>query len=226
MPEKIFLTKEEMDMCRVFAANSKNVHERIEFCEKTTAPRCDAETEHDILVGKIAEVAAQRMFKKYCGIYLPVDFGIYDDRGDECDLSYNGYRFDIKGTSVGYNFLMNILQLKRKLQQEDLPHFFLLFNVEGKEHPTGEVIYRGAASIYSLSPEFNPDCVFLARGDCIPGTSTHLQADNFCIPFSRLNADFGALCSHIGNMHPTSNFMDKYVSWFEQFCARKMPYAS
>lgn len=79
---------------------------------------------------------------------------------------------------------------KLKFQQRDnnLSHLFVMFTVDwdrNSDQPTGRVSYHGAVSLAKLKDGI-PTTVVLRKSSILPGTKTHLQADNFGIQFKDL----------------------------------------
>lgn len=186
----IVLTDAEMDKCREFSRISAASQQAIEFGQHTTKARPEKEIARDNLIGKMAEVAFSKMMKENYGIDVPLDFNYYP-RGqwDGQDAEINGWRIDVKGTRSGGRWMLiewNKLDFRQR--DNNLSHLFVMFTVDwdrSADQPTGEVSYQGAASLAKLK-ESVPTTVVLRKGAVIPGTQTHLQADNYGIRFGDL----------------------------------------
>ena len=186
----IVLTDAEMDKCREFSRISAASQQAIEFGEHTTKARPEKEIARDNLIGKMAEVAFSKMMKENYGIDVPLDFNYYP-RGqwDGQDAEINGWRIDVKGTRSGGRWMLiewNKLDFRQR--DNNLSHLFIMFTVDwdrSADQPTGEVSYQVAASLTKLK-ESVPTTVVLRKGAVIPGTQTHLQADNYGIRFGDL----------------------------------------
>ena len=153
------------------------------------------------------------------GIEVPLDFNYYP-RGqwDEEDSIINGWRIDIKGTRRGGRWmLIEWNKLNFRQRDNNLSHIFMMFTVDwdrDRDQPTGLVIYEGAASL----SKFTPDCdttLVLKKGDPLPGTGTHLQADNYGIKFRDLNSNLDEVVAYVQKQSPpawiTDNFRNPYT---------------
>lgn len=80
-----------------------------------------------------------------------------------------------------------------------LSHLYVMASVDWDREndlPHREVDLVGCASIQKLVPGV-PTTVILRKGDCIPNTHTHLQADNYGIRFSDLETDWDMVIKYI-----------------------------
>lgn len=210
----IVLTDAEMDKCREFSRISAASQQAIEFGQHTTKARPEKEIARDNLIGKMAEVAFSKMMKENYGIDVPLDFNYYP-RGqrDGQDAEINGWRIDVKGTRSGGRWMLiewNKLDFRQR--DNNLSHLFVMFTVDWErstDQPTGEVSYQGAASLAKLK-ESVPTTVVLRKGDVIPGTQTHLQADNYGIRFGDLYKHLNHLVKFLLKAPTEQSLTDNY----------------
>ena len=210
----IVLTDAEMDKCREFSRISAASQQAIEFGQHTTKARPEKEIARDNLIGKMAEVAFSKMMKENYGIDVPLDFSYYP-RGqwDGQDAEINGWRIDVKGTRSGGRWMLiewNKLDFRQR--DNNLSHLFVMFTVDwdrSADQPTGEVSYQDAASLAKLK-ESVPTTVVLRKGDVIPGTLTHLQADNYGIRFGDLYKHLNHLVKFLLKAPPEQSLTDNY----------------
>ena len=82
-----------------------------------------------------------------------------------------------------------------------------------KDLPTGKVSYEGAVSLEKLRHGC-PTTRILRKGDLIPGTNTHLQADNYGIHFNDLYKHLNTLIKYLSENEPpawlTQDFCNPY----------------
>lgn len=210
----IVLTDAEMDKCREFSRISAASQQAIEFGQHTTKARPEKEIARDNLIGKMAEVAFSKMMKENYGIDVPLDFNYYP-RGqwDGQDAEINGWRIDVKGTRSGGRWMLiewNKLDFRQR--DNNLSHLFIMFTVDwdrSADQPTGEVSYQCAASLMKLK-ESVPTTVVLRKGAVIPGTQTHLQADNYGIRFGDLYKHLNHLVKFLLKAPPEQSLTDNY----------------
>ena len=210
----IVLTDAEMDKCREFSRISAASQQAIEFGQHTTKARPEKEIARDNLIGKMAEVAFSKMMKENYGIDVPLDFNYYP-RGqwDGQDAEINGWRIDVKGTRSGGRWMLiewNKLDFRQR--DNNLSHLFVMFTVDwdrSADQPTGEVSYQGAASLVKLK-ESVPTTVVLRKGAVIPGTQTHLQADNYGIRFGDLYKHLNHLVKFLLKAPTEQSLTDNY----------------
>ena len=210
----IVLTDAEMDKCREFSRISAASQQAIEFGQHTTKARPEKEIARDNLIGKMAEVAFSKMMKENYGIDVPLDFNYYP-RGqwDGQDAEINGWRIDVKGTRSGGRWMLiewNKLDFRQR--DNNLSHLFVMFTVDwdrSADQPTGEVSYQGAASLAKLK-ERVPTTVVLRKGAFIPGTQTHLQADNYGIRFGDLYKHLNHLVKFLLKAPTEQSLTDNY----------------
>ena len=210
----IVLTDAEMDKCREFSRISAASQQAIEFGQHTTKARPEKEIARDNLIGKMAEVAFSKMMKENYGIDVPLDFNYYP-RGqwDGQDAEINGWRIDVKGTRSGGRWMLiewNKLDFRQRYN--NLSHLFVMFTVDwdrSADQPTGEVSYQGAASLAKLK-ESVPTTVVLRKGAVIPGTQTHLQADNYGIRFGDLYKHLNHLVKFLLKAPTEQSLTDNY----------------
>lgn len=212
--KNIQLTQEELARCIAFSRGSAPNQQAIEFGQHTTKPRDTHEIAHDNLIGKIAEVAFSKMMKENYAIDVPLDFNLYP-RGqwDNQDTIINGWRIDVKGTRKGGHWmLIEWSKLNFRQKENRLSHVYAMFSVEwprGAEYPTGRVSYQGVASLSKL----RPDCAttrVIRKGQCIPGTKTLLQADNYAIHFNDLYKHLNHLVAHLMEKEPPRSLTETY----------------
>ena len=210
----IVLTDAEMDKCREFSRISAASQQAIEFGQHTTKARPEKEIARDNLIGKMAELAFSKMMKENYRIDVPLDFN-YHPRGqwDGQDAEINGWRIDVKGTRSGGRWMLiewNKLDFRQR--DNNLSHLFVMFTVDwdrSADQPTGEVSYQGAASLTKLK-ESVPTTVVLRKGAVIPGTQTHLQADNYGIRFGDLYKHLNHLVKFLLKAPPEQSLTDNY----------------
>lgn len=210
----IVLTDAEMDKCREFSRISAASQQAIEFGQHTTKARPEKEIARDNLIGKMAEVAFSKMMKENYGIDVPLDFNYYP-RGqwDGQDAEINGWRIDVKGTRSGGRWMLiewNKLDFRQR--DNNLSHLFVMFTVDwdrSADQPTGEVSYQGAAFLAKLK-ESVPTTVVLRKGAVIPGTQTHLQADNYGIRFGDLYKHLNHLVKFLLKAPTEQSLTDNY----------------
>ena len=210
----IVLTDAEMDKCREFSRISAASQQAIEFGQHTTKARPEKEIARDNLIGKMAEVAFSKMMKENYGIDVPLEFNYYP-RGqwDGQDAEINGWRIDVKGTRSGGRWMLiewNKLDFRQR--DNNLSHLFVMFTVDwdrSADQPTGEVSYQGAASLAKLK-ESVPTTVVLRKGAVIPGTQTHLQADNYGIRFGDLYKHLNHLVKFLLKAPTEQSLTDNY----------------
>lgn len=210
----IVLTDAEMDKCREFSRISAASQQAIEFGQHTTKARPEKEIARDNLIGKMAEVAFSKMMKENYGVDVPLDFNYYP-RGqwDGQDAEINGWRIDVKGTRSGGRWMLIEWNKLDFWQRDNNPsHLFVMFTVDwdrSADQPTGEVSYQGAASLAKLK-ESVPTTVVLRKGAVIPGTQTHLQADNYGIRFGDLYKHLNHLVKFLLKAPPEQSLTDNY----------------
>lgn len=210
----IVLTDAEMDKCREFSRISAASQQAIEFGQHTTKARPEKEIARDNLIGKMAEVAFSKMMKENYGIDVPLDFNYYPrSQWDGQDAEINGWRIDVKGTRSGGRWMLiewNKLDFRQR--DNNLSHLFVMFTVDwdrSADQPTGEVSYQGAASLAKLK-ESVPTTVVLRKGAVIPGTQTHLQADNYGIRFGDLYKHLNHLVKFLLKAPTEQSLTDNY----------------
>ena len=210
----IVLTDAEMDKCREFSRISAASQQAIEFGQHTTKARPEKEIARDNLIGKMAEVAFSKMMKENYGIDVPLDFNYYPRcQWDGQDAEINGWRIDVKGTRSGGRWMLiewNKLDFRQR--DNNLSHLFIMFTVDwdrSADQPTGEVSYQGAASLTKLK-ESVPTTVVFRKGAVIPGTQTHLQADNYGIRFGDLYKHLNHLVKFLLKAPPEQSLTDNY----------------
>ena len=117
----------------------------------------------------------------------------------------NGWQIDVKGTRQGGRWmLIEWSKLRFRQKEGKLSHLYVMASVlwdRDRDVPTGGVDLVGAASFQRLRPG-REGTVVLRKHDCIPGTRTHLQADNYGIRFDDLEGDWDKLLHYIRNHRP------------------------
>jgi hypothetical protein len=188
---EIVLSEYDMALCRMFSQESALTQQRIEFGQRSTKERRLSEIARDNLIGKMGEVAVSKYLYRQWGIKAPVNFDIYP-RGDcdDVDITVNGWGIDIKTTRFGCNLLFERRKLEFRRQDGSIPDALVICKVpwnEARDEPEGYgVRIIGCISIMNLINPNNRNVLTLAKGQCIPGTKTQLQADNYVVPFGRL----------------------------------------
>lgn len=191
---EIALSADELEMCRTFAIRCAESQQAIEFGQHDTAQRGLPEISRDNMIGKIAEVAFAKMMRTQYGLDVPLDFDYYPrGKWDAQDTVVNGWRIDIKATRQGGRWmLIEWSKLNFRFNGHGLPHLFVIASVgwnREQDIPTGRVDLIGCVTLFKLQDGVATTRV-LHKGECIPGTSTTLQADNFAILFSDLRQDW------------------------------------
>ena len=212
--KNILLSAEELEKCITFSKQSAINQQAIEFGQKTTKARGTSEIARDNLIGKIAEVAFSKMLRENYGLDVPLDFNYYP-RGqwDNQDAVINGWRIDVKGTRKGGHWmLIEWSKLNFRQRDNNLSHVYVMFSVDwdrSADRPTGRVSYEGAASLSKLSADC-PTTYVLRKGETIPGTKTHLQADNYGIRFRDLYKHLNHFVAYLQEQEPPPTLTDNY----------------
>lgn len=190
---RIYLTNEELHKCRQFSIDSAGTQQGIEFGQSDTITRKVSEIARDNLIGKMAEVAISKMLKEQFDLDIPLDFNVYDrGKWDDNDVEINGWHIDIKSTRIGHWLLIEWNKLNFRQKQGELPHAFFMCKTDWDmklDQPKGSVDLVGCISLNKLKAGM-PNVRVLRKGDCIPGTHTRLQADNFGVEFNDLEKDW------------------------------------
>lgn len=190
---RIYLTDEELHKCRQFSIDSAGTQQGIEFGQSDTITRKVSEIARDNLIGKMAEVAISKMLKEQFDLDIPLDFNVYDrGKWDDNDVEINGWHIDIKSTRIGHWLLIEWNKLNFRQKQGELPHAFFMCKTDWDmklDQPKGSVDLVGCISLNKLKAGM-PNVRVLRKGDCIPGTHTRLQADNFGVEFNDLEKDW------------------------------------
>ncbi len=154
------------------------------------------------------------MMKENYSIDVPLDFNYYP-RGqwDDQDAEINGWRIDVKGTRSGGRWmLIDWNKLNFRQRDNNLSHLFVMFTVDwdrNSDQPTGKVSYRGAVSLAKLKNGV-PTTVTLRKGAVLPGTKTHLQADNFGIQFKDLYKHLNHMVEYLLASPPPQSMTDSF----------------
>ena len=206
----ITLTAEELERCKEFSIQSAKSQQTIEFGQSDTKARSIAEVARDNLIGKMAEVAFARMLKEDFNIEIPLDFNVYArGKWDDNDLIINGWNIDIKSTRIGHWLLIEWSKLNFRQKQGELPHAFFMcktaWDME-KDEPLGTVDLVGSISLTKLKADI-PHVHIIRKGELLPGTHTHLQADNFGVRFKNLNHNWYEVITYIQS-HSAPNLDD------------------
>ena len=203
----IRLNDQEYEHCLCFAQTCALNHQRIEFGQSDTKPRRTSEISRDNMIGKMAEVAFSKMLHDRYGLDIALDFNYYPrGKWDDQDAVINGWLIDVKATRKGGRWmLIEWSKLNFRQRQNMLSHLYVMASVDWDREndlPHREVDLVGCASIQKLVPGV-PTTVILRKGECIPNTHTHLQADNYGIRFSDLETDWDMVIKYIlGNPPP------------------------
>lgn len=221
-PYDIIITDEELQRCIDFARKSAPTQQDIEFGQKDIAPRLVNEVARDTLIGKIAEVAFSKIMQENYGIQIDLDFKIYP-RGeyDVQDAKVNDWRIDVKGTRQGGHFLLvewNKLDF-RQLENR-MSHVYVMFSVgwdRSTNLPNRHVAYAGAVTLRALAEGVEYcETKTLRKYECIPGTKTPLQADNYGIRFDKLNKNLDGLVRTMRKRKPDQSAVDNYINPYTQ----------
>lgn len=202
----ITLSEQEFYRCVEFSKASAMNQQRIEFGQSDTTPRSNNEISRDNLIGKMAEVAFAKMLKEVFDIQTDLDFNYYP-RGvwDDQDAVVNGWKIDVKATRKGGRWmLIEWSKLDFRQRQGKLADLYAMAIVDwdrNRDLPSRRVELVGCASAMKLRRGI-PTTLVLRKGDLIPETNTHLQADNFAISFSNLEKDWESVIRYICRNHP------------------------
>ena len=200
------LTELEYNKCVEFSRMCALNQQRIEFGQGDTTPRTMDEISRDNLIGKMAEVAFARMLHDVYRIDIELDFNYYP-RGewDDQDAVVNGWRIDVKATRKGGRWmLIEWSKLDFRQKQGKLSHLYAMAIVDwdrNRDLPNQRVEVVGCASVMKLRTGI-PTTLVLRKGECIPGTNTRLQADNYGISFSDLEKDWESVIQFITTHSP------------------------
>ena len=204
---KIHLSVNIVKKCRQFAIACAPKERPLEYGEKDAHVRDISKIETDTFIGKLGECAIKDLFHQY-GINSSIDFSIMErGKWDVDDLSINDWRFDVKCTQKGKNFLIEWNKLQFRLDNDELPHFFLMTRISedfnGDIDDGIDVECIGFVETRNLR-EDNPKVQIKDKGENIPGTEYALTTKNFCVPFQNLDKDWRRLCHHIMKEKPYS----------------------
>lgn len=168
----ISITQEELKKCREFAEESAK--SQRENRSGGTLVRAVHEISSDTLRGKVAEVAVKKFLEQdffgFSGIEL--DFNIYP-RGqwDDNDIEINGFTLAVKSSK---SFARWLLVEKKDIDRGDKYDFYFLVLVD-KDFRSAEVAgFAAREKIFKIEG----DTLLMRKGECIPNTSTVLDADN------------------------------------------------
>lgn len=145
---------------------------------------------------------------------MPLDFNYYP-RGqwDNQDAEINEWRIDVKGTRSGGRWmLIEWNKLNFRQRDNNLFHLFVMFTVDwdrNSNQPIGRVSRRGAVSLAGLKDGV-PTTVTLRKGSVLPGTKTHLQADNFGIQFKDLYKHLNHMVEYLLASPPPQSMTDNF----------------
>lgn len=154
------------------------------------------------------------MLKENYAIDVPLDFNIYPrGKWDDQDAIINGWRIDVKGTRKGGHWmLIEWSKLDFRQKENRLAHIYTMFTVDwpyDAEFPTGHVSYQGATSLNKLRPDCETTLI-IRKGECIPGTRTKLQADNYAIHFNDLYKHLNHFIMYITEKTPSDALTENY----------------
>lgn len=210
----IELTHEELDKCSEFAYKCAQNQQSIEFGEADTIPRSAKEISRDNLIGKIAEVAFQKMMLQNFDVNVELDFQYYPrGKWDDQDAVINDWRIDVKGTRQGGKWmLIEWNKINFRQRGKKLSHLFVMASVfwdRDTDSPTGKVDLIGSASILKLQKN-QKKIVVIRKGESLPGTRSKvkLQADNYGIKFENLEHDWDVVINYILTHEPPA--LDDY----------------
>ena len=202
----IMLDELEFNRCVEFSRTCALNQQRIEFGQSDTAPRSNSEISRDNLIGKMAEVAFAKMLQDVFGIQIDLDFNYYPrGKWDDQDAVVNGWKIDVKATRKGGRWMLiewsKIDFRQRQGKMADLYAMAIVDWDRNSDLPSRQVELVGCASAMKLRRGV-PTTYILRKGDLIPETTTHLQADNFGISFSDLEKDWESVIQYICNNPP------------------------
>lgn len=210
----IELTKAEIDLCEEFAHKCAENQQEIEFGESDTVPRSKKEIARDNLIGKIAEVAFEKMLLNNYNLHIQLDFKYYPrGKWDSQDAVINDWKIDVKGTRQGGKWmLVEWGKINFRQKDKDLSHLFVMASVfwdRVNDIPTGKVNLIGYASILKLQDGISTTQI-LRKGSLLPETRNPvaLQADNFGIKFEDLESNWDFVINYILNHKPPT--LDDY----------------
>lgn len=221
-PNDVVITEEELEQCIDFSKKSAPTQQDIEFGQKDIKARSVSEVSRDTLIGKIAEVAFSKIMQENYGIKIALDFEIYP-RGqyDAQDAKVNDWCIDVKGTRQGGRFLLvewNKLDFRQV--ENRLSHVYAMFSVgwdRNADWPNRHVSYAGAVTLRALADRVGySETMTLRKYDCIPGTTTPLQADNYGIKFDKLNKNLDGLVQTMRRRKPDQSVVDNYHNPYTQ----------
>lgn len=205
----IALSEDEMNRCKEFSLKSAMTQQAVEFGQKNTKPRDTKEIARDNMIGKMAEVAVNKMLRRDFGIHYPVNFDIYG-RGewDDCDVQIRSWSIDIKSTRVGRWLLIELNKLRMRQRQsiDNIPDAIFMCRTRWdmeKDEPTGSVELIGCTSINNLVKNGTR----IKRGSLLPNTSVKMMADNFGIRIDELNHDWEQIISHMLVSNPPQHYL-------------------
>lgn len=199
--------------CREFSLQCAPTEQAIEFGQHDTQARDREEIAYDTFVGKLGEAAALAFFKQI-DPSLALDFDIYD-RGqwDKFDFKVKGWVIDVKCTKYGINFLIEWSKLQFRADAGEIPHFFLLTKLQNGQE-VRKILQGGKAKPIAVQlvgyvdscdlQQGSTKVITLRKGQNIPGTTTSLSADNFCIPITALAHDWEGWSHQLETERPFS----------------------
>lgn len=197
------LSAEEIALCRRFSFQCASQQQDIEFGQKDTAARCIQEIGRDNLIGKIGEVTFARFLRERYGIEVPLDFNYYP-RGvwDDQDVSLCGWSIDVKATRQrGHWLLVEWNKLAFRAKDGQSPDLFVMCSVgwdREKDVPTGDVWLMGCASERYLCRKG----VIFRKGTHYQDPNMTFQADNYGLPFERLEQDWDKVIDYLQSHRP------------------------
>ena len=167
---KLSLTDIEFDQCKKFAIESAK--SQREYRSGGTQIRSEYMIAEDTQRGKVAEVLTKKFLEQFGIKSIELDFNIYP-RGawDDQDFVLNGKKVSIKSAKWFSNWLL--LETK-DLNRGDTYDYYIFVTVD-KDLKSGTI--KGFASNNDILKD--PKTISLEKGDCIPNTSTKLDAANY-----------------------------------------------
>ena len=169
----------------------------------------------------MAEVAISKMLKEQFNLEIPLDFEVYSrGKWDDNDVEINGWHIDVKSTRIGHWLLIEWNKLNFRQKQGELPHAFFMCKTDWDmkvDVPKGSVDLVGCISTTKLKAGM-PHVRVLRKGDCIPGTHTRLQADNFGVEFNDLQKDWKVIIEYMLHNSPPdlSEYPNPYTGKTQQ----------
>lgn len=188
----IGLTDYETTLCDMFAWESAKSQQQTEFGNKATKPRSIEEIARDNIIGKRGEAAVSKMLWRDLGLHLQVNYQVYPiTECDDNDIVINNWTIDVKTTRNGRFVLFERSKVISKRKRGALPDMIVLCRIswdDQEDRPKdNSVDVVGCIGMTKLTGSTG-SVLRLKAGDCIPGTRTPLQADNYAVRIDDLDS--------------------------------------